>query len=166
MITAQDKEKSTDSMICYCNNLTREDLLRHHSRCGNLAKVQDETKAGKVCGGCRIILQSLFGELPQEVDSPDHGGVAGATICLKPGSRVMKAFIVSDDKLESSVYSSNAVPPQFADCNSTMPIEYAVFDHQGNTVLHRKESLKTNETFVFDITKNFLSRFMELLFIF
>ena len=78
MITAQDKERSADSMICYCNNLTREDLLRHHRRCGSLAKVQDETKAGKACGGCRVILQSLFGELPQEINAVDNGGVAGA----------------------------------------------------------------------------------------
>jgi hypothetical protein len=153
MITAQDKEKSADSMICYCNSLTREDLLRHHRRCGSLAKVQDETRAGKACGGCRIILQSLFNEAPQEINAIDSGHIAGATVCLKPGLRVMKAFIVSDDKLESSIYSSNAVPPQFADCDSTMPIEYAVLDHQGGTVLHRKESLKTNETFVFD-TRN------------
>jgi hypothetical protein len=158
MSTTQVIEHKTDSIVCYCHHQTRDHLLECHRRCGSLKAVQEETGAGTACGGCRIILQSLFGEAPQEISDIDSPGIPGATVCLKPGARVMKGFIVANEHLESTIYSSNAVPPQFADCDSTIEIEYAVLNHQGIPILARKERIKTNETFVFDTRRENLPR--------
>jgi len=128
--------------------------------------LQQETKAGLGCGGCRLTLFSLFGEAPKNLNVLEHSHVPGATACVKPGMRLMKGLVVADGNIESTIYASNAVPPQFVDCDSTTDLEYALFDLEGRAVLHRSDSFKTNQTFVFDSRKETLSRPFYGLFLF
>ncbi len=142
-----------DAMVCYCYRLTTGKLREAYNRCGSLAKMQDETKAGRACRGCNVVLQALFGE-EATVDIPGvDRPVKAGTPCMIPGSNAMKGFIIANDQLDSVVYSSNAVAPQLGACDSTTPVEYALIDGEGKVVFHRRTTIRTNETFVFD-TRN------------
>lgn len=150
---------AADPTVCFCYRLTVSQLKESYQRCGSLRAVQDETRAGTACGGCRIILESLFKEKPDEINNLEKiAADPNATLCFRPGNRVMKGFIVADGQLESTVYSSNAVPPQFGDCNSTMEVAYALLDHRGQVVLHNQEVLATNQTFIFNTKDHQLPR--------
>jgi len=147
-----------DSLVCYCYRLTTKDLRQAYCKYGSLKGVEEHTKAGTGCTGCKVILHSLFGEAASdhyehEKEAPSHG-----TSCSKPGSRTMKGFIVADDNLESLVYSSNAVAPQLGKCDASAEVEFTLFDHKGLPILMRKQQVSTNETFVFDTRKEKLDR--------
>lgn len=142
-----------NSMVCYCFRLTTGQLKRAYAQCGSLAELEKQTKVGSECTGCKVILQSLFGEIPSDQYKLSEQIEAGST-CKKPGHRVMKGFVIADGELESSIYSSNAVAPQFGNCDADTPIEYALVDHKGQVLIQRQDVLKTNDTFVFN-TKDF-----------
>lgn len=124
------------------------------------------TRAGTGCGGCRILLESMFGQAPDEINRIEPTQIPGATSCVKPGTRVMKSFIIADGQLDSTVFSSNAVPPQLIDCDSTTPIAYALLNSEGQPVLHREEVIKTNQTFVFDTRRENLAHPFYGMFLF
>ncbi len=141
-----------DAIVCYCHRLTHTDLVEAHKKCGSLAQLEETTRAGRGCGGCRVVLQSLFGGRHSDVVDFDKVASQG-TLCVKPGHKVMKGFVVANEHLESSVFSSNCVAPQLGTCDTTTRIEYGLIDHKGTPVLHRHEVVPTNATFRFD-TKN------------
>ena len=147
-----------NSLVCFCHKKTAAQLVEAYKRLGNLERVQKETRAGLGCGGCRMILFSLFGETPKDLALDHHVEIPGASACVKPGMRLMKGLVVANGEIESTIYASNAVPPQFIDCDSTTDLEYALFDMEGNAVIHRTETFKTNETFVFESRKENLPR--------
>ncbi len=157
-MSVKTQTASADSIVCFCYQQTAAALLAAYRKEGSVAGVQKLTRAGTACGGCRVMLESMFGQTPEEINEFGTGGIPGATACVKPGARVMKCFIAADDRLESTVFSSNAVPPQLIDCDSTIPIEYALLNSEGKAVLHRKEIIKTNQTFVFDTRREALPR--------
>ena len=146
------EESCEDSIVCYCYRLTTGDLKKAYKKYGSLKMVEEVTKAGTECTGCKVILKSLFGE-----DASDHYQAhmtpSTGTSCVKPGQHTQKAFIIADEHLESTVYSSNAVAPQLGDCSTKGEIEYALLDHKGVPVLMQKEIIDTNQTFVFDTRK-------------
>ncbi len=148
---------TSDSIVCYCYNRTSLQLREAHGRLGSLSALQQETRAGTKCGGCRFLLESMFGETPDEILDLDRDG-GRRNICVRPGKHVMKGFVVADHRLDTVVYSSNAVPPQFAEHDMGMPIEYMLLDAAGKPILHRAAILGTNETFCFDTRKENLPR--------
>jgi bacterioferritin-associated ferredoxin len=139
-----------DPIICYCFNKTRRDLEDAHRRCGSVAKLQDETRVGTNCGGCRLLLESMFGEAPDEIMALRGSPLTNPRFCNKPGVRIMKGFVIADHELDTRVYASNGVPPQFGGQDTTIPIEYALLDAQGRRVAGRTLEWKTHETFCFD----------------
>lgn len=139
-----------DSTVCYCYNKTRRDLLEAYGRCGSLAQVQAETRAGNNCGGCRLLLESMFGEATGEIMALRGSPLTNPRFCNKPGTRIMKGFVIADHELDTRVYASNGVPPQFGGQDTTIPIEYVLLDDSGRRVAGRAEEWKTNETFCFD----------------
>lgn len=149
-----------DSIVCYCYRLTTKALREAYAKHGSLKAVEEATKVGKGCTGCKVILHSLFGEAAtdhyhEEKHKEDQ---SMGSACSKPGSRTMKGFIVADDNLESVVYSSNAVAPQLGKCDSSATVEFALFNHKGLPVLMRSQKIATNETFIFDTRKEKLER--------
>lgn len=147
-----------ESIVCYCNSLTLGMLKESFKACGNLKDMQKRTRAGMVCGGCRLILDSVFGEKPDEIIAL-HGDVDNSSGALiKPGTRVMKGFIAADHRLDSVVSSCNGVPPQFGNQETAVPIEYALLDQDGKVVLHRKARLDTHETFRFSTAEEDIPR--------
>ena len=105
------------------------------------------------------MLHSIFKEAPTDINRiDDFEAESQQTLCFRPGNRIMKGLIIADDNLESTVYSSNAIPPQFADCDSSTHVDYTLLDHRGNKVISRACDLKTNETFVFDTRHEELTR--------
>jgi hypothetical protein len=155
-----------NSLVCFCHKRTAGELVSAYQRLGNLDLVQKETKAGMGCGGCRLVLFSIFGEVPKDLIIDKHDSVPGATACVKPGMRLMKGLVVANGEIESTIYASNAVPPQFMGCDSTTDLEYALFNLEGQAVLHRVEKFKTNETFVFNTRNENLPRPFYGLFLF
>jgi hypothetical protein len=156
---------ASESIVCYCFNRTSRQLQEAHSRLGNLPDVQKETRAGTKCGGCRLVLESMFGENPDEILSLD--GVPGErNVCVRPGHNLMKGFVVADHRLDTIVYSSNGVPPQFDGQDTTMPVEYMLLDMSGKPILHRAVTLQSNETFSFDTRKENLPRPLYGMFLF
>ena len=148
---------SEDAMVCYCYRMKLSQVKEAYKRCGSLTKLQESTKVGLGCGGCGVVLHSMFGEKISDLNQLDRRPTHGS-LCSKPGTRVMKGFIVADGKLESSVYSSNAVAPQLGDCDTTMTVNYALVDHRGVPVIARTTTIKKNEVFVFDTRKENLPR--------
>lgn len=146
-----------DAMVCYCYRQSLRQIRAKHRECGSLAAMQEKTGIGNACGGCRVVLHSIFDETPSDINQIDAKPAVG-TSCSKPGSRIMKGFIVADGELESTVYSSNAVAPQLGDCDSTIEVDYALLDHTGRPVFIRKAKLMSNEVFVFDTRKENLPR--------
>ncbi len=145
-------EHSSDSVICFCFNKTSQQLQEAHSRLGSLTKVQRECGAGTKCGGCRLLLESIFNERPEEIlKLGRHGG--DRNICVRQGQRLMKGFVIADHRLNTVVYSSNCAPPQFGEQDMTMPVAYMLLDSSGKPVLHRTAIIGTNETFSFDARK-------------
>jgi hypothetical protein len=122
-------------------------LFQEH---GSLAKLQEETHIGLACGGCRALLDYHFGEAPVEIMDFSHDRNRGATVCVKPGDRVMKCFIASSSLLESRAFSCNAVPPQLGNCDTTMTVEYTIYNQLGRPLLTRSQPVATGETFTFD----------------
>ncbi|MEO6096906.1 MAG: (2Fe-2S)-binding protein [Fibrobacteria bacterium] len=146
---------ASDPIVCYCFNRTSKQLRDAHARLGSLPEVQKETRAGTKCGGCRMILESMFDENPDEILSLGQGG---RNVCVRPGSTLMKGFVAADHRLDTVVYSSNGVPPQFDGQDMSLPLEYMLLDSSGNPVLHRTARLESNETFCFDTRKENLPR--------
>lgn len=154
-----------DSIVCYCFAKTLGELQGCYRRLGSLAAVQQETHVGSKCGGCRLILESTFGEQPDEILSL-RGDVSGNSRALvRPGQTVMKGFIVADQRLDSVVRSSNGVPPQFGSQDTTIPIEYMLLDQSGNKVLHRAALVRSHDTFTFDTRRENLPRPLYGMFI-
>ena len=145
-------------MVCYCYRMTTGKLREAYKRCGSLAKMQDETKVGRACRGCNVVLQALFGEEATGDILGIDRAVKSGTACMQPGSKVMKGFVIANDQLDSVVYSSNAVAPQLGACDSSTPVEYSLIDAVGNVVFHRHTTINTNETFVFDTRNEDLPR--------
>lgn len=147
-------EDSDDSMVCYCYRLTTRQLREAYAECGSLSELEKKTRAGTGCSGCKVILHALFNEKPSEAyqNAIDNTAVVGSA-CKKPGHRIMKGFVVANNPLQSIVYSSNAVAPQFGECDGSAKIEYLLLDQRGAPVIHRTQDLATNETFVFDTSK-------------
>jgi hypothetical protein len=146
-----------DSLVCYCRRLTTGMLKSVYAKLGSLKAVEDATGAGKSCAGCKVILQALFGEAATDDYDLEESPIVGSA-CKKPGSRLMKGFIVADGNVESTVYSSNGIAPQLGNCDAETPIEYLLLDHRGVPLLHRTSILKTNQTFVFDTRKEEIPR--------
>jgi bacterioferritin-associated ferredoxin len=146
-----------DAIVCYCYKLTTKDLKDAYRRCGSLKEVEQQTRAGTGCAGCKIILHELFQEQPEDQYNLAKQPTIG-TLCSKPGNYSMKGFVIANGTIESRVYASNGVAPQLGDCDSTTPIEYALLDHMGQPVLKEHRMLAKNETFVFDTSKLDLPR--------
>jgi hypothetical protein len=70
----------------------------------------------------------------------------------------MKGLVIANHRLDTVVYSSNGVPPQFAEQEISMPVEYMLLDMAGKPLLHRSITLKSNETFCFDTRRENLPR--------
>ena len=156
--SALDAEQDSEgSMVCYCFRLTTGQLKRAYASCGSLAELEKQTKAGTECTGCKVILQSLFGERPSDQYKLNQVPEIGSS-CKRPGHRVMKGFVIADGDLESSIYSSNAVAPQLGNCDADTPIEFALVDHRGQVVAQGRDVLKTNDTFVFNTVDHKLPR--------
>jgi hypothetical protein len=149
---------ASESVICYCKSLTLGMLEESFKECGNLGALQKRTRAGTVCGGCRVILESVFGESPDEILSLRGDPEKDSGMLIKPGSRIMKGFVVADHRLDSVVSACNGVPPQFGNQRTTVPVEYALLDQDGRMVLHRKTVFRTHETFRFDTAKEDIPR--------
>lgn len=147
-----------DPTVCYCYNLTRGDLLASHRKHGSLAGVQADTRAGTKCGGCRLMLESLFGEMPGDMYAGRGNPATNSHFCVQPGSVLMKGFVVANHELDTTVFASNGVPPQFGVQDTTVPIEYALLDQNGKVVLGRRFEWKTHETFRFDTREENLPR--------
>src|SRR3954470_14756019 len=138
------------STVCFCYRRTLVDLPRAYAELGSLAKLQEVTRAGLGCGGCRAVLQYHFGETPAEIMDRSSDQRVGATVCVKPGNRVMKCFIASSSLLESRAFSSNAAPLQLGPCDTSMTAEYTLYNQLGRPVLSRRQHVATGETFTFD----------------
>jgi bacterioferritin-associated ferredoxin len=157
MQNKQQPSFEEDATVCYCFRLTTGQLKSVYNQVGSLEQLQKCTKAGSACGGCGVILQTLFGERPQDINSLDKAPEIGSS-CVKPGQRTMRGFIVASDGLESTVCSSNAVPPQLGSCDAGTEVEYTLVDHRGKLVLAGHQMLNTNEIFRFSTREHQLSR--------
>lgn len=151
------ESNNEDSIVCYCYRLTTGTLKAAYKKHGSLKAVEAATKVGSACTGCKVILQSLFNEVPSDAYNLDQPPSLG-TACSKPGHRTMKSFIIANGTVESTVVSSNAVAPQFGDCDSSTEIKYTLLNHRGEPVLSRKQNIKTNETFTFKTVDEDLPR--------
>lgn len=148
METKLQNSSEEDTTVCYCFRLTTGKLKEAYERVGSLKELQKCTRAGTACGGCSVILKTLFGEDPEDINSLERAPEVG-TSCIKPGQRTMRGFIVASNGLESTVCSSNAVPPQLGSCDSSTAVEYTLVDHVGKLVHAGYQVLNTNETFRF-----------------
>lgn len=146
---AKSQHGDENSIVCFCYKLTTKDLKAAHAKYGSLKAVEEQTNVGRACTGCKVILEALFGETPEtaykEAYTPSHG-----TSCVKPGQRSMKGFVISDGDLESTIFSSNAIAPQLGPCDATTNYRYALFDQNGVPVYMGMQTVKTNETFIFE----------------
>src|SRR5262245_4078404 len=154
IITEADAE---DATVCYCYRLTVRQLKEAYDRFGSRASVGGETRGGTGCGGGRVMLHSLLGEMPSDPNAAHLGSEIGSS-CFKPGQLLMKGFIIADDELESTAIASNIVAPQLGTCDSTTDYEYWVYDRNGGLVLHRTATMPTNATFTFDTRRESLPR--------
>lgn len=148
-VDAADLHSAPDAMVCYCYGLTASMLRKKHAEAGSLKALQACCKAGKGCGGCRVVLQSMFNEEIEDMYKDTLSAPVG-TPCAKPGSKIMTSFIIAAGDLESKVYSCNAVAPQLGDCNATTNYDYAIVNPKGKVVGQKSGTLTTNETFCFD----------------
>lgn len=151
----QDPDSST---VCFCYRKSLRDLRILHQEHGSLAKMQEASRIGLACGGCRALLEYHFGEAPVEIMDLTHDKIPGATVCVKPGDRVMKCFIASSSLLESRAYSCNAVPPQLGQCDTSMTVELTIYNHLGRPLLTRIQHVATGGTFTFDTEAERLPR--------
>lgn len=140
---------SEDGIVCFCYRQSAKQLKEAHAKYGSLPVLQEKTRAGTACGGCRITLQALFNEQPSDINQIDHQPTVG-TACSKPGSRIMKGFIIANGDLESTVHSSNGVAPQLGNCDTTNLMKYKLLDNFGKEVLQGEKLVHTNETFIFE----------------
>lgn len=151
-----ESKPQADSIVCYCLNRTHSALTTAYARCGSLKRLQDETRVGTVCGGCRIVLESLFEEKTEEILNLKPRN--GAHAFFQPGTRFMRGLLIADGELDTVIYSSNGVPPQYGHQEMGTTLQYAVLDAKGALVLQRQAYLKTYETFSFDTRKEQLPR--------
>lgn len=151
-------EGAQDSMVCFCYRKTLGALRSAYEQHGTLSKMQEATRVGMQCGGCRALLQHHFGEAPTEISDLSEDDHRGATVCVKPGNRVMKCFIASSSLLESRAFSCNAVPLQLGVCDASMTAEFTIYNHLGRPLINRREHIPTGGTFVFDTEKERLPR--------
>lgn len=154
-VATADRHTST---VCFCFRKSLADLRADYTTYGSLARMQDATRVGMQCGGCRALLHHHFGETPVEISDLSHDDQRGATVCVKPGNRVMKCFIASSSLLESRAFSSNAVPLQLGECDSSMTAEFTLYNHLGKPIMTRRQPLATGETFSFDTALERLPR--------
>ncbi|MDB5104283.1 MAG: hypothetical protein JWP91_1972 [Fibrobacteres bacterium] len=164
--TGADASANKDSVVCYCFNKTRGDLDASYKRCGSLAGVQAETRVGTNCGGCRLLLESMFGEAPGDILAMRGSPLTNSRFCVKPGTRIMKGFVAADHELDTLIYASNGVPPQFGNQDTTIPVEYALLDANGRRVTGRRFEWRTGETFCFDTSKVDIPRPLYGMFLF
>ncbi|OAI57035.1 hypothetical protein AYO49_03000 [Verrucomicrobiaceae bacterium SCGC AG-212-N21] len=160
---SNSSQPSTDhsedqAIVCFCARKTLGDLRAAYAKHGTLTAMQEATRAGLGCGGCRAILQHHFGETPIEVSDLSEDHHRGATLCVKPGNRIMKCFIGSSSLFESRAFSCNAVPLQLGSCDATTAIEYTIYNQAGKPILSRSEELGTSRTFLFDTERERLPR--------
>lgn len=148
---------TNDAMVCYCFRFTTRMIKEAYARCGSLKALEDETGIGSACAGCKVVLQSLFNEIPSDINNI-HAPLAQGTACSKPGQRTMKGFIIANDEIESRIVSANTVAPQLGKCDATVPVEYALVDHRGQQILHRSLTIPTNGIFTFDTREEDLPR--------
>lgn len=146
-------ENADNSIVCYCYKLTTRDLKKAYAKYGSLKAVEEHTRAGLGCTGCKILIQALFNEKATSLMEGYTPPVQG-TSCSRPGSRTMKGFVIANGQLETTIYSSNAIAPQLGACDSTTVFNYALVDHAGLPVRLAAETVATNQTFTFD-TKNY-----------
>src|SRR5262245_28914332 len=106
-----------DSIVCYCYRLTTRMLRESYARCGSLAGVEQETRAGTGCTGCKVLLYSIFGEKPTDHYQQQNPDLMLPSSCKRPGNRLMKGFTIANEGLESSVFASNGAAPQLGDCD-------------------------------------------------
>lgn len=137
-------------MVCYCYHKTKQDILDDVQKFGSLKEFQEKTGVGLGCGGCRIFLTALTNEETVDITQQKQR-YDPTTACVAPGSRIMSGFLIKHKDLYSKVYATNAVAPQFKDCNMTGLFDYMVLDSRGNPLIHKNIELKTNEMFSFDI---------------
>jgi len=147
-----------EGIICFCYRKTLADLQGAMEAHGSLAKMQEKTRVGLGCGGCRAMLQHHFGGDQAEIYDLAADAQRGATVCMKPGNRPMKGFIASSSLLESHVFSCNAVPLQLGTCDATVDVEFAIYNQQGRPIYARQHRVPTNETFHFDTARANLPR--------
>lgn len=152
-----DSSPAADAMVCFCYRKTLGDLKALQGELGTLEAIQEKTKVGMGCGGCRPLLHHHFGTETKEL-ADFTLKESDATLCVKPGNRVMKAFIASSSLLESRLFSSNGVPLQLGDCDSGMTINLAIYSATGKMIYSREQALVTGETFVFDTMRAGLPR--------
>ena len=131
-------------------------LREAYRKCGSVKGVEESTRAGTACTGCKVMLHSLFGEAPsnhyEKHETPQFG-----TTCKKPGSRIMKGFVLAlGDSMQSTIYSSNGIAPQLGSCDADTKIEWHLLNHRGESVRNGQQMLRTNETFVFRTTEHAL----------
>lgn len=157
-VTDSSTDEAQSSMVCFCYRKTLGDLQAAHEKYGTLVKMQEATRVGMQCGGCRALLHHHFGEAPTEISDLSEDDHRGATVCVKPGNRVMKCFIASSSLLESRAFSCNAVPLQLGVCDASMTAEFTVYNHLGRPLINRREHIPTGGTFVFDTEKERLPR--------
>ncbi len=143
-----EKAKPT-AMVCFCYRKRHCDLVDAYERLGSLKALEQELNIGRACGGCKVVLESLFGEQSSDINAMESGAT-GHLSCVQPGSRIMKGFVISTDELDTKIYSSNAVAPQLGDCDSSAQLEYLIIGPNGVPVIHQSQLVKTNETFLLD----------------
>lgn len=152
-----DHKHNSDPMLCYCYRYTVNMVKEAHAKAGSVKAMQEQTKIGNACGGCRVLLHTLFNEAPSDINSVEAKPTFGSA-CSKPGSRVMKGLVIANEHLDSVIYSSNAVAPQLGECDASMPIQYALVDHRAQPIIVREAVVKTNEIFIFDTRKENIPR--------
>jgi len=150
-------DKRCDPMVCFCYRYTVSALKEARQKYGSLKAVQDVTRVGNGCRGCRASLSALFQEdvaAHNRIDSPQ----TKTSTCVKPGQKLMTGFVIADGNLESRIVSCNAIAPQLGECDSTTQLSYALLNHKAEVVLQNNALVKTGETFTFDTRKHALPR--------
>lgn len=150
----QDPE---DAIVCFCYKYSARQLKELHNQYGSLKVLQEKTGVGNGCGGCRLGLNAIFNEETADINKLDHKPIVGSS-CSKPGSRLMKGFVIADGNLESTIYSANCTAPQLGNCDSSTTVSYGLVDGSGKLVFERQATLKTNETFIFETKNEILPR--------
>lgn len=147
---------ATEGIVCFCYRKTLCDLQQSVKTHGTLEQMQEATRVGLACGGCRAMLHHHFGGGLSEIN--DFSIESGGTSCLKPGQRWMKGFIASSSLFESHLYSCNIVPLQMGECDADTDAEFVIHNQEGRAIYSRTQRVRTGETFHFDTARARLPR--------